>query len=187
MGGASGSWDLMAERLLKETPLEFNLILRPHPSYNSNLNLLRTLRLKKIKSICKKRGNTLLDLSNLAHSTIFNITDVLICDGGSAPEEALFYNIPTIFIETEHTSKVNFESMMSANGLKKDYIEKALSIYDFSVCLKQNDSVAEKIRQALYANKVDAQNTYFNWVFNENSTNRQIGTVNFIIKNFTNQ
>lgn len=185
MGKSFSSWDIMAEKLVSETPKEFNLILRPHPSYNTTINLVQTFKLIKLRLLCRKRGNTFLDKSNLSQGEIFNLTDLLICDGASVPEEALFYKIPIIFVETDRASKVKFREHMQKNNLNERYIKRVLSIYDCGVSITPDESVAKKIKLALSQDKTEAQESYFKWVFNGRSKDRQLEATRFILNHIS--
>lgn len=182
MDNPLGSWDVMVEKLLKETPKEYNLILRPHPSMAVKMNIGRQLELRRIKSLCKNRGNTVLDLTDHTLSSIFNITDLIICDGASSPEESLFYKIPIMFVESEITSKNKVTETLNKKGFQQAYIKKLLSIYGCGVCTSPNDNIEEKIKQAFDGDKqkLRKQEEYFEWVFKDRKEQRQKDAISFI-------
>ena len=179
-----GSWDVLAKRLIEETPKDFNLILRPHPSLAVKMNIGRQYQLREIRKLCKKRGNAVLDLTENSLSSIFNITDLLICDGASSPEDSLFYKIPIIFVETNQTSKAKFAEALKKQNLPDLFIKKRLSIYDCGLSIQLTDSIEAKIKEALNSacEKQKAQESYFNWVFGDRSNKRQKRSVEFLSK-----
>lgn len=182
MGNPFGSWDKMAEKLIRETPEEFNLILRPHPSMAVKINIGRQLQLQKIRALCKNRGDATLDLTDHPLSSIFNITDLIICDGASSPEESLFYKVPIIFVETELTSRIKLAEDLTKKNFSQSYINKLLSIYDCGNTMYPTDDVAKIIAQATdkCPKQSRQQEKYFEWVFKDRETQSQKDAINFI-------
>jgi len=178
----NGSWDLMAKKLLAETPREYNLILRPHPSQAVKIHIGRQLDLKNIRKLCRQRGNAVLDLADNQLSDIFNVTDLIICDGASSPEDSLFYKIPIIFVETDLTSKDKLAEDLKKQNLPQHEINKRLSIYECGISMSPTQSAAEKIKEAFNKSQQMAkqQEKYFKWVFGKKSMERQNNAVDFI-------
>ena len=181
-GKPNGSWDIMARKLIDETPIEFNLVLRPHPSQAVKLNFASQLNLRKIKKLCERRGNAALDLISQPLSSIFNISDLIICDGASSPEDSLFYKIPIIFLETELTSRKKIQDALNNKGISEISIRKLLSIYECGISMHPNDSVRDKIYEGLNPvnDKSEQQEKYFKWVFSNRSVNKQNLAIAFL-------
>lgn len=171
-----GSWDVMAEQLLRQIPREYNLILRPHPSQSVTARIHDKFGFMRLSRLCRERGNALLDLAACKLSTLFSISDLVISDGASSPEEALFYDLPLVFVENSGSSPAAITSMMRGKRLSENYIEKLLTIYQCGMSITPDSmdisriiasSLAESERFRPYREQ------FFHWVFGDRGMDRQ--------------
>ena len=128
-GNPFGSWNLMAEKLLNEIPADYNLILRPHPSQSVTLRPKDRLAFMRIGKIIKARGSAYLDLTAQKLSLLYANADLIISDGTSPAEESLYYDLPQIFVETEHFSREVVQKIMRAKNADDQHIAAVTSIY----------------------------------------------------------
>lgn len=175
-GKPYGSWNVMAEKLIRAVPHHYNLILRPHPSQSVTARLRDRLGYLRLARLARNRGNCLLDLTSHPLASLFSVADLVLSDGASSPEEALFYDIPQIFIESRGSSPDAIATMMRNKKISEDYIEKLLTIYQ---CGKRVTPDDRDITSTIESAMVDAdgyrpqREAYFRWVFGERSLNRQ--------------
>lgn len=182
-GKPFGSWDLMAKKLLIETPPEYNLILRPHPSHSNSFRVDDFVDFFKIKQLVKGRNFTYLDLTSQKLSSIYANVDLVISDGTSPAEESLFYDIPQLFIETNRFSRDKVVSMLQAQGSDDRHVEKVLELYSCGPSVSpQSLNLSKLIGDAFldsnrYAN---ARKNYFNYVFGNHSFDLQNALIDSI-------
>lgn len=176
-GKPYGSWEAMAETIARETPADFNLILRPHPSQGLTSRRSDRESFKRVSALCKARGNTLLDLNAYPLALLFSLADLMITDGTSPAEESLFYDVPQLFVETPLWSRDVIHSYAQREGMHADDLERYLELFDCGELYRtgQTKSFAEAVRDALdqageLRTKRDA---YFDWVFGQRD--RQAG------------
>jgi CDP-glycerol glycerophosphotransferase (TagB/SpsB family) len=175
-GKPYGSWDVMAEKLLREVPSEYNLILRPHPSQSVTIRFWDRVGFMHLEGLSRKRGNAMIDLADNPLSTLFSVSDLLLSDGASAPEESLYYDLPQVFIESEGSSRKAIASMLRKQGHEENYIERLLSIYH---CGKSITPESRNMEQLLETAMQDSdlyrpyRKAYFNWVFGERGVEKQ--------------
>jgi len=125
-----GSWELCVKELLKGISSEFNLILRPHPSQSMNLRWHEKSRMKELQSMAGQRGNTVIDLVDVALSDILMVADLLISDSNSPSEEALFYDTPHLLTGLANCSYGKFEGRLANLGMEEEDIKDVLQIFD---------------------------------------------------------
>ena len=180
-GKPYGSWNVMAEKLVRETPSHYNLILRPHPSQSVTARLKDWLSFMRIKKLCQERGRALLDLTSCKLSTLFAVANLVITDGASSPEEALYYDLPLLFVESTGSSPDAIAAMMRRKKLTEEYISKILTIYNCGMRISPDDhrlshvismSIIEAERFKMHREK------YFKWVFGDRGTDRQKKFIN---------
>jgi len=175
-GRPYGSWDIMAERLLRQMPNTYNLILRPHPSQSVTARIRDHFRFMHLHRLCRKRGNALLDLTTCKLSTLLSVADLVISDGASSPEEALFYDLPQVFIESAGSSPTAIAAMMRKKKLSEDYIEKLLTIYR---CGKSITPEMPDMLVVIEAAMAESEHyrphreAYFSWVFGDKEMVKQ--------------
>jgi len=133
-----GSWELCAERLLKEVSGEYNLILRPHPSQSMNLRWHEKSSMRALKSLAKKRKNTLIDLVDIALPDLFMVADLLISDANSPSEEALFYNTPQLLTGLGNSSYEKIEESLISRDMSEEDINDALEVFSCAPVFDQN-------------------------------------------------
>jgi len=124
-----GSWELCAERLLKEVSGEYNLILRPHPSQSMNLRWHEKSSMRALKSLAKKRNNTIIDLVDIALPDLFMTADLLISDANSPSEEALFYNTPQLLTGLGNSSCEKVEESLASRDMTEEDIKDAMEVF----------------------------------------------------------
>jgi hypothetical protein len=176
-GRPYGSWEIMAETIARDTPAEFNLILRPHPSQGVTSRRGDRENFKRISTLCRQRGNTLLDLNAYPLALLFSLADLMITDGTSPAEESLFYDVPQLFIETPLWSKDVVRSYARREAMHEDDLEQYLELYNCGELYSagQKKPYAQAVQDALA--KTDILGTkreeYFSWVFGQRD--RQAG------------
>jgi hypothetical protein len=174
-GKPRGSWKEIATRLVMETPADYNLILRPHPSQSITPRPDDRWLLFRLKQMCKLRGRAVLDLTELKLSWLYSIADLVITDGTSPAEEALYYDAPLLFTGRGFTAPY-VKSMMQAKGLDDDYIERLTSLYECGPSLHDNKiDLDHEIRSAIEAGDQYAhrRSEYFSWVFGNRNLTEQ--------------
>ena len=181
-GKPNGSWHLMAEKLIRETPPEFNVILRPHPNQSVSVRLKDKIGYIPLMRLSKKRGNALIDRTSCQLSTLFSIADVVVTDGASSPEEAMFYDVPLVFVESAATSAETLAKKMKGN-FSESYIQKLLTIYECgSSITPDTSSIGNSMIDALESTEKykKQREQYFKWVFGERGLDRQNALIKHI-------
>lgn len=175
-GRPYGSWDVMAERLLWQIPYKYNLIMRPHPSQSVTARIHDRFGFARLTKMAKARGNALLDLASIKHSTLLSIADLVISDGASSPEESLFYDLPLVFVESDGSSPTAIAAMMRGKLLSESYIEQLLTLYQCGMRISPDShDIGRVIDMSLAEAEQFGPNReqYFQWVFGDRSTVRQ--------------
>ena len=166
-----GSWEEIAEKLITTIPQHFNLILRPHPNQSLTSRKADRLSFQKIRTICKDRKNSLLDLTSQPLSLLQSITDLIVSDANSPAEESMFYDVPQLFIETHKYSRDMVCEMATSEGMHSDDIDQLLTLYDCGPCYHVDNPIdfSNILDQAiLNANDYKTQReNYFSWVFGQ--------------------
>ena len=125
-----GSWELCAEDLLRELPGEYNLIMRPHPSQSMNLRWHEKSAMKVLQVVAKKRGNTVIDMVDVALPDVLMVADLFISDANSPSEEVLFYNTPQLLTGLGNSSYANIEQSLIDRGMMPENIGEVLQVFD---------------------------------------------------------
>ena len=175
-GRPIGSWDLMAEKLVREIPTDFNLILRPHPSGSVTARVKDKLGFMRLQQAIKKRGGAYLDLTAQKSSHLFAHADLVISDGTSPAEEALYYDLPQLFVQTNLYSRAVAKQILLDKNIETAHAESVLKIYDCGGVLTHNaNNVAQLVEDALLnAPQFSQQRSdYFNYVFGSRDTHAQ--------------
>jgi len=106
---------------------------------------------------------------------------MIITDGASSPEEALYYDLPLLFVESAGSSADAIATMMRRKKLTEEYISKILTIYNCGMRISPDDhrlsyvismSITEAERFKMHREK------YFKWVFGDHGTDRQKKFIN---------
>lgn len=174
MGKPYGSWNVMAERLLREVPRRYNLILRPHPSQSVTARLGDRLGFLRLQRLCRERGNALLDLTSCKLSTLFAIGDLVIADGASAAEEALYYDLPLLFVEGTWFSPSRRADL--SQRFPAEYIAKLFSLSECGMKMPREEKNVPHLIESSLA-EADRyrprRQAYFAWVFGDRDRVRQ--------------
>ena len=125
-----GSWELCAEDLLRELPSEYNLIMRPHPSQSMNLRWHEKSSMKALQVAAKERGNTVIDMVDIALPDVLMVADLFISDANSPSEEVLFYNTPQLLTGLGNSAYANIEQSLIDRGMGAEDITEALQVFD---------------------------------------------------------
>jgi len=125
-----GSWEMCAEKLIRETSEEYNLVLRPHPSQSMNLRWHEKSSMRGVQLAAKQRGNTLVDLVDVALSDLLMVADLFISDSNSPSEEALFYNTPQLLTGLGNSAYEKIEENLVQRGMSEEGIVDVLQIFD---------------------------------------------------------
>ncbi len=168
-GRPMGSWDSMAERVVREVPPEFNLIIRPHPSQAITARLHDRKSFWQIGRLIKERPNTLLDLGQAALPTLFSIADLMLTEGNSPAEESLFYDVPQLFITTPTWSLDSIRDYALRGGMHEADIDRFMTLFQTGIVFDSasGKNLGPAITQALDTAPEFAGNRqqYFHWVF----------------------
>lgn len=166
-----GSWDLVAEQLVKTAPAGFNLVLRPHPSQSLTSRRADRASFRRVGHLAGARPNTLVDLTSHALSSLLSVADLLISDANSPAEESLFYDVPQLFIETALCSEHTIREMARREEMHEDDTAQLLTLFGCGRRLSVDAPMdfAESIELAIEEAPAYAERraTYFSWVFGE--------------------
>lgn len=169
-GKPYGSWEVMAEKLLRDIPRHYNLVLRPHPSQSVSARLDDRIGFRQLQAIARERGNALVDLTSCKLSTLFSVADLVITDGASSPEEALYYDMPLLFIESQGSSPDAIAAMMRELKISEEYIGRLLAIYNCGGRITtESADIADRVRDALETSEHfrPQRQAYYAWAFGE--------------------
>lgn len=167
-GPPFGSWDLIAEKLLREIPADYNLILRPHPSQSVTFRLKDRLAFMRLGQIAKSRGSAYLDFTAQKLSNLYANADLIISDGTSPAEESLYYDLPQILVETEYFSRQYIEQLMRSKGADDQQIEALVKLYDCGkIMTPQTQKLDVLVQDALETRDqyAGARQSYFDYTF----------------------
>lgn len=175
-GQPFSSFDLMAEKLVKEVPATFNLIIRPHPSQSIKFRLKEYAIFARLRHHMRQRGNAFLDLGGLKLSELLSVADLMLSDGNSPAEESLFYDVPQLVIETKKFSRETIRQIMFERGASDEDV--ALSSTFFTtgpIITPSTHDLTNRIEQALNdANHYKTQrDAHFAFVFGERGLSKQ--------------
>lgn len=166
-----GSWDLVAESLIKTAPPSFNIIMRPHPSQSLSPRRADRASFRRVASAMALRPNALLDLTSQALSSLLSVADLLISDASSPAEESLFYDIPQLFIETPLFNAAMLLQQAAREGMHDEDAAGLLRLFDcgsrqyIDACIDFSELIMAAIDAApCFAER---RNAYFSWVFGE--------------------
>ena len=166
-----GSWDLVAEQLVKTTPRSFNLVLRPHPSQSLTPRRADRASFRRVIQLAAARPNTLVDLTSHPLPILLSVADLLISDANSPAEESLFYDVPQLFIETALYSADLIRAQAVREALHEEDTAQMMTLY--ACGLRQfvagPINYAELIERAIAEAPSYARQraSYFSWVFGE--------------------
>lgn len=164
-----GSWDHVAESLIQTTPLDYNLILRPHPNQALTSRAADRASFRRIQTIAMNRPNSFLDLTSQALSTLLSIINLIVSDANSPAEESLFYDVPQLFIETDSYSRTFMQKQAKQEGMHPEDTAQLTSLYDCGPAHYVSDSITfdSIIDQAISdsPNYASQRERYFKWVF----------------------
>lgn len=163
-----GSLGVLAEKLIKETPKHYNLIIRPHPSQSLNARINDSLDFFRLSKLCRSRGNACLDRAGHKLSDLLSIVDLIISDANSPAEESLFYDLPQLFIETELHSRDKVYDLGKKCGIHEEDLEGIMQLYSCGESFFAGDAeLANAIERAIADEHFysGARKEYFEWVF----------------------
>lgn len=176
-GEPNGSIDLMLPKMIEAVKHKpYNLIVRPHPSQSVKLHLRDRIRFLQMQRALRAYPNIYLDLNYLKLSELLSVADLVISDGNSPAEEALFYDTPQIVVESHRLSRSILSGRMRKQGSTEEDVELAMRVYDngpiVTPDVKDILLAAENalVNAAQYANNRHAN---FEFVFGERVFSRQ--------------
>jgi len=151
-----GSWELCAGQLIRDISSEYNLVLRPHPSQSMNLRWHEKSSMRNIQLAAQQRGNTLVDLVNVALPDFLMVADLFISDSNSPSEESLFYNTPQLLTGLGNSAYEKIEESLVQRGMPEVDIMEVLQVFNCGPVYSQQGYVnwQEAIEDALL-NKAD--------------------------------
>lgn len=164
-----GTWLHCAEDIARETPMDFNLVMRPHPNQALNGSRADKASFKRVLKILKDRPNSIVDLTICSLPELECAADLMITDANSPAEESLFYDCPQLLCDTNGVSKEALGELFLSRKMSPDDTEKYLQIFKcgpsfFSDGFK---NWTQAIRDAMDQEKcyASSRNEYFRWVF----------------------
>lgn len=164
-----GSWDLVAEQLIKTAPSSFNLVLRPHPSQSLTPRRADRASFRRVVQLAATRTNTLVDLTSHPLSSLLSVADLLISDANSPAEESLFYDVPQLFVETPLYNSDLLRKQAVREAMHEEDAAQLLTLYDCGPrqFVAGPMSYAELIERAIIEAPLYAEQraAYFSWVF----------------------
>jgi hypothetical protein len=169
-GKPYGSWDLIAEKLVREIPNSYNLILRPHPSQSVSFRLKDWLAFKRLEQIIKSRGSAYLDLTAQKLPLLYANSDLVISDATSPAEESLYYGLPQMLVETNRFSRTVVGQMMRNQGADDRQIDLVTRIYDCGKIIRPQTQQLDTLVQDTLENShqyVSQREAYFSYAFGE--------------------
>lgn len=170
-GKPHGSWSLMAEKVVRETPREFNLILRPHPSQGLTSRREDRASFRRVQSMCKERKDTLLDLNGCSLAQLFSLADLMVTDGTSPAEESLFYDVPQLYIQTPLWSEKVIRAYSDRGDVPVDEVDEYLALFECgqNFYIDRDQAFSQAVRSAMELADTfrSRRAAYFDWVFGQ--------------------
>ncbi|MDT8440438.1 MAG: hypothetical protein RQ723_02115 [Desulfuromonadales bacterium] len=163
-----GSWDLLVEKLITGTPRHYNLILRPHPSQSLTARLDDRSSFRKMRRLCRERGDAVLDLVDNRLPDVLAVSDLVVSDANSPAEESLFYDLPQLFIESPLHSRDRLFNDGLQQGIHAEDLDNLMLLYECGMRFWAEDNgLANAIERALASSGEfsSARSRYFAWVF----------------------
>jgi hypothetical protein len=125
-----GTWLYAAENLARQTPLSYNLILRPHPNQALSGSKQDKASFRTVSNILKDRPNGVVDLSVCSLPELECIADLMITDANSPAEESLFYDCPQLFSDLYLSSKQAFIDRFNEWDMHPEDTEGYMQLFD---------------------------------------------------------
>ncbi len=178
-----GTWFHCAEDIAKETPAEYNLILRPHPNQAYSSKRKDKLSFKHISRLTKLRPDCSIDLSICSLPELECVADLIISDANSPAEESLFYDCAQLFADANRSSRTALrEFLRTVDKLHEEDIDENLKLFDCGPSRYADgfNNWAEAINDAIQ-NKdkyAQARSRCFKYIFGEKDTHAAKRVVN---------
>ncbi|MCY1277501.1 hypothetical protein D9M68_288690 [compost metagenome] len=164
-----GSWEYAAMSLLRTTPPDYNLVLRPHPSQSLTPRGKDRESFRQIGAAALRRKNTLLDLTSKPLPVLQSVADLIVSDANSPAEESLFYDVPQLFLETDRFSQRIMRDMVVSEGMHALDVERLMTLYDCGARLRvTGDADFSTVLDHCIADSgrfAGHRQDYFSWVF----------------------
>lgn len=164
-----GSWQECAETLINELGVEYNLILRPHPSQSMNLRFKDKLQMHRIKGLAENRRNSIVDLVDIDFPSLLMIADLLISDANSPAEEALYYDTPQLLTGIGRSSYEHIKKIWVDWKMDEEDMDGRLRMFECGPVFAQEDyvnwheAVGDALtRQSAYSER---RSDYFTFIF----------------------
>ncbi len=125
-----GTWLYAAEDIAQQTPLDFNLILRPHPNQALSGSKQDKTSFKRVSNILKNRPNGIIDLSICSLPELECIADLMITDANSPSEESMFYDCAQLFSDAHLSSKKAFIERFNEWDMHPEDTEGYMQLFD---------------------------------------------------------
>jgi len=164
-----GSWLKCAEKIAEELPEKFNLIMRPHPSQALNSTKDDQKSYQRVLTILQKSSNAVLDMIDCSLPELLSVADLVISDANSPAEESLFYDVPQLFIETEHFSRKHLEVMGIEQKMNRADLAQLLTLYECGPSTTGDGHWMSAVESAIAVSNhyLRQRNEYFSWVFGQ--------------------
>ncbi|SDS26641.1 hypothetical protein SAMN05216271_1536 [Halopseudomonas sabulinigri] len=166
-----GSWNRVAEQLVRTAPPSLNLVLRPHPSQSLTSRKKDRESFARVQRLIEQRKHAYLDLGTRSLADLVSVADLVVSDANSPSEESLFFDVPQLFIETDDFSQDVLRSMGLREQMYLDDLERLLTLYDCGprMVIDASPDFSDVLENAIAdANTyAERRNIYFSWVFGQ--------------------
>jgi len=125
-----GTWLYAAEDIARQTPPDFNLVLRPHPNQALNGSKKDKASFRRVASILRDRPNGVIDLSVCSLPELECVADLMITDANSPAEESLFYDCAQLFSDAFLSSREEFYKRFKEWGIHDEDTEGYMQLFD---------------------------------------------------------
>lgn len=164
-----GSWERVAEQLVRTAPAHFNLILRPHPSQGLTSRSRDRASFKRVQALILQRRNATLDLTSQPLPVALAVADLVVSDANSPAEESFFYDLPQFFIETPEFSRDTLSQLGKREAMHAQDLDRLLGLYDCGVSefVDNQCDFSDSLDRAIddSARFAAKRQDYFSWVF----------------------
>lgn len=166
-----GSWLRVAEALIRTTPADINVILRPHPRQALTPRAADRRHFAQLLQFASTKKNIFIDIAECALPELLAIADVIISDANSPSEESMFYGVPQLLIETPDFSRDTLVAWGKRDGMHDEDMAHLLTLYDCgeNLWVDEPPDFSTVLYQVMenghhYASQ---REHYFEWVFGE--------------------
>ena len=125
-----GTWLHCAEDIARETPTDFNLVMRPHPNQALNGNREDKASFNRVLDILKDRPDCIVDLTTCSLPELECVADLMITDANSPAEESMFYDCAQLFADANQSGRKAFRRRFESVKMHAEDTEEYLQLFD---------------------------------------------------------